>query len=245
MEQKFYSFEEAIEKLGISADKLNELRERGMMRAYRDGSSWKFRSDEIEGMVEGGVPDIPPPSDIGLVSPDELVAAESLSDLDLDDDLGLADLDDEALLLEPDESAIDLPLADTDAISAGSELELAEQEDTVTAETSDIDLGTTDRSSDASDSILLSEEELGESVNASLSTIIGRKGSELDDADLELELADDVTDEEDTKLSSPSDASDIHSSKISGSGVLDDDEDLSECQAKIRRSRRIGNRPGR
>ncbi|TWU27324.1 helix-turn-helix domain-containing protein [Bythopirellula polymerisocia] len=230
MEQKFYSFDDAIEKLGISADKLNELRESGMLRAYRDGSSWKFRGDEIEGMVEEGVPDVPPPSDIGLIDPDELVAAEPLEDLDLDDELGLADEVEQASSPEPDESAVDLRLADTDALSAGSELELVEQEDTVTAETSDVDLEALDRSSDASDSILLSEEELGESVSESLSTIIGRK--ELEDADLELELADDVTDEEDTKLSS-SDASDIHSSKISGSGVLDDDDDLSSAKRKF------------
>lgn len=238
MEQKFYNFDEAIKKLGISAEKLNELRESGMLRAYRDGSSWKFRGDEIEGMAQKGVPDVPPPSDIGLIDPDELVDAEPLADLDEIDDLelGLADEDEEPdSKPEPDESAVELPLADTDALSASSELELVDPDDTVTAETSDVDLEAPDRSSDASDSILLSEEELGESVTGSLSTIIGRKELESEDADLELELADDVTDEEDTKLSASSGASDIHSTKVAGSGVLDDDddEDLSSAKRKF------------
>jgi hypothetical protein len=233
MEQKFVNFEEAIDKLGISADRLNELRERGALRAYRDGSSWKFRADEIDKMSSEGVPDIPPPSDISLVDPSELVDAEPLADFDLDDDMGLADLadleldDEPAPSGEPDESAIDLKMADTDAISAGSELELAGLEDTVTAGASDISLDAPEDPSDPSDSILLSEEELGESVTASPSTIIGRKELGMD---ADLELADDVTDEEDTKLSASSGASDVFSSKISGSGVLDEMEDISDAK---------------
>ena len=232
MDQKFINFEEAITKLGISADRLNELRESGMLRAYRDGASWKFRSDEIEGMVQGGVPDLPPPSDISLVDPEDLVDAEPLPDLNLDDDLGLADIeldDDVAASAEPDESAMDLRMADTDAVSAGSELELAGLEDTVTAGSSDLSLDAPDEPSDPTDSILLSEEELGESVTGSLSTIIGRKELNLPDADLELEL-DDVTDEEDTKLSASSGASDVLSSRISGSGVLDEMEDIVDAK---------------
>lgn len=231
---QFVNFEDALNKLGISAERLNELRESGLLRAYRDGSSWKFRGDEIERMASEGVPELPPPSDISLVDPSELVDAEPLPDFNLDDDLGLADLPDLDLggplpQGEPDESAIDLRLTDTDAISAGSELELAELEDTVTANTSDLLLDTPDEPSDPTDSILLSEEELGESVTGSLSTIIGRKELDLPDADLELEL-DDVTDEEDTKLSYSSGASDVLSSKVSGSGVLDEMEDLSDAK---------------
>jgi excisionase family DNA binding protein len=94
MEQKFVKFEEAIEKLGISAERLNQLREEGELRAYRDGSSWKFRADEIDRLATDGVPDPPPPSDIGLVSADELIDASPLESLpELDEDFKLADLD--------------------------------------------------------------------------------------------------------------------------------------------------------
>jgi hypothetical protein len=230
---QFVNFEDALKKLGISAEQLNELRESNMLRAYRDGSSWKFRGDEIERMATEGVPDLPPPSDISLVDPSELVDAEPLPDFDLGDDLGLADLPeldlDSPSTGEPDESAIDIRMTDTDAISAGSELELAGLEDTVTANASDISLDALEEPSDPTDSILLSEEELGESVTGSLSTIIGRKELDLPDADLELEL-DDVTDEEDTKLSYSSGASDVLSTKVSGSGVLDEMEDLSDAK---------------
>ncbi|MDZ4659880.1 MAG: helix-turn-helix domain-containing protein [Bythopirellula sp.] len=228
---QFISFEEALKKLNISAERLNELRDRQLVKAYRDGSSWKFRTEQIEKMANEGVPDLPPPSDISLIDPEDLVDAEPLPDLNLDDDLGLADFesDEPAPAAEPDESAMDLRMADTDAVSAGSELELAGLEDTVTAGASDLSLDAPDEPSDPTDSILLSDEELGESVTASLSTIIGRKELNLPDADLEFEL-DDVTDEEDTKLSPSSDASNVLSSKVSGSGVLDEMEDLSDAK---------------
>ena len=229
MEQKFVKFEEAIEKLGISGDQLNDLRERGQLRAYRDGSSWKFRSDEIAQMVEQGIPEPPPPSDIGLVADEDLVVAEPLEIEDDDLTLELDDDDDDTkisksspVLKLEDESALEGDLGDTDAISAGSELELAELEDTVTAGTSDLALENIDQPSDPSDSILLSEEELGESVGPNASTIIGK--SELEDADLELASDDDIhAEESDVKLASPG-ASDVLSSKIVGSGVLDSED---------------------
>jgi hypothetical protein len=234
MEQKFVSFEEAISKLNISPERLNELRENNALRSYRDGASWKFRADEIDKFAADGIPDLPPPSDISLIDSSELVDAEPLDDFNLDEDLGLGladlaelELEDERTP-EPDQSAMDLKLSDTDAMSAGSELELAAGlEDTVTASGSDLSLDLPEDGSDLTDSILLSEEELGESVG-SLSTIIGRKELDLPDADLE--LADDVTDEEDTKLSASSGASDVLSSQVAGSGVLDEMEDLSDAK---------------
>jgi hypothetical protein len=228
MEQKFVKFEEALDKLGVSAEVLNELRERGELRAYRDGASWKFRADEIDRMATEGVPEPPPPSDIGLVSPEDLVPAEPLAFDDEELDLELDDDDEDtklskssASLKSHDDSELELELSDTDALSTGSELELAGLEDTVTAETSDLVLEGLDEPSEPSDSILLSEEELGESVGPHASTIIGK--SELADADLQ--LGDDDDDDvhgkdSDVRLAS-SGASDVLSSQIAGSGVLD------------------------
>jgi excisionase family DNA binding protein len=202
MEQKFVKFEEAIEKLGISADRLNQLREDGELRAYRDGASWKFRADEIDRLVTDGVPEPSPPSDINLVDSKDLVEATPLKSLD--------DLD-------------ELSLADDDLSLGGSELELTpDQEDTVTAGASDAALdihGDTQEGSDPSDSILLSEEVLGESLHAP-STIIGR--SEVEGSDLEL-----VTEDEDIELAGSdvqlaAGASNVLSAGIAGSGVLDE-----------------------
>ncbi|MHC2067831.1 helix-turn-helix domain-containing protein [Bremerella sp. T1] len=39
---------EFAEKLGVSEETIQDLRERGKVRAFRDGSSWKFKEDEVE-----------------------------------------------------------------------------------------------------------------------------------------------------------------------------------------------------
>lgn len=56
MSQKFISLEDAAEKLGVAKDQLNKLREAGDLRAYRDGASWKFRTEEIEKLEAEGLP---------------------------------------------------------------------------------------------------------------------------------------------------------------------------------------------
>jgi hypothetical protein len=220
MEQKFVSFEDAVEKLGISSDRLNELREHGQLRAYRDGPSWKFRYDEIEAMTQGGVPELPPPSDIGLIDPQELVAAEPLDadPIEIGDDFELELEDDTSV---PD-SELELDLDDTDPLSQGSELELAGLEDTVTGSTSDLELDLPDDPSDPSDSILLSEEELGESVGSSPSTIIGKSELASTEADLELASEDVIEQGSDVNLATGGGASDVLSSGIASSGVLDE-----------------------
>jgi hypothetical protein len=203
MEQKFVKFEEALDKLGVTPERLNQLREDGELRAYRDGASWKFRADEIDRMASEGVPEPAPPSDISLVDRDELVEASPLEGLDDLEDLKLADDDDLSL--------------------GGSELELAaDQEDTVTAGASDIALNIhedTQEGSDPSDSILLSEEALGESVHAP-STIIGR--SEVEGSDLELATDDDDLAVGGSDVQLAAGASNVLSSHIAGSGVLDE-----------------------
>lgn len=229
MEQKFCQFEEALAKLGVSADQLNALREGGAIRAYRDGSSWKFRAEDIERMVEEGLPELPPASDIGLGSLSGLLASDSGVELALDD----ADASAEKVApAAPGDSGADIELADLDLDTTGSEIDLAAMEDTVTAPLSDISLDAPDEPSEPSDSILLSEEELGESVSPSLSTIIGRKDLPSEGADLELGLADDVTDD-DTTLSISGEGSDVLSSRVSSSGVLDDMEDLTDAKKKF------------
>ncbi|MBX3427498.1 MAG: helix-turn-helix domain-containing protein [Pirellulales bacterium] len=205
---KFVSFDEAIEKLGISSDRLNKLREDGELRAYRDGTSWKFRRDEIERFATEGLPDDAPPSDISLVADDELMEADALPDL-------------EELAADPDELKLaDLSLGD-DLDLAGSGMSLDDEG----PDASELDLSAEDEDTvttsgpSPSDSILLSEEELGESVTAPPSTIIGRE--ELEGADLDLALDEDGSD---VKLAPSSGTGESHvlSSGIAGSGVLDE-----------------------
>ena len=237
MEQKFVNFDDVIEKLGITSERLHSLREEGQLRAYRDGKSWKFRTDEIQKMVDAGVPDVPPPSDIGLVSPADLVEAAPI-DLD-DDDIGLSLVDEGKLeLASPDSGDISAKvdaeksdpnmepgLDDTDPVPGDSALELAGLDETVTADGSDIELDLELPEAGPSDSILLSEATLGESVSGSPSTIIGKDKLGSVDDDLELVLDDDdhvTAEKSDVKLSSATGASDVLSSGVAGSGVLDD-----------------------
>ncbi|MCA9233230.1 MAG: helix-turn-helix domain-containing protein, partial [Planctomycetales bacterium] len=179
----------AAKQLGVSPEKLNDLREHGELRAYRDGPSWKFRTDEIDKMQQEGVPELPPSSELDL------------KPLDLEGDLS-----------EP----LDLEVEDTDTVSAGSELELDDLEDTVTTGASDIQLALDEEPSDLTDSILLSDEELGESMSASGSTIVGKDAL---DSDADLELASDSAQE---IHSAASGASDVLSSESASGDVLDE-----------------------
>ncbi|WP_182866322.1 helix-turn-helix domain-containing protein [Stieleria mannarensis] len=48
----YLSLEEAASKLGISTDRLVELRSQGQVRGFRDGSSWKFPETEIDRLAD-------------------------------------------------------------------------------------------------------------------------------------------------------------------------------------------------
>ena len=146
----------------------------GEVRAYRDGAGWKFRTDDVEKLATDGIPAAEPPaSDISLDLDQPLDAASasaaSMSDLDLD--LGL----DESL---PSGAPSDLSLEDLEEPTVP--VEGSADDDDV------IELGLGDDLSDISDSILLSETELGESTDRPPSTIIGK--AEMS-ADLDLDLA--------------------------------------------------------
>ncbi|TWT42930.1 helix-turn-helix domain-containing protein [Botrimarina hoheduenensis] len=92
MSQKFIGLDDAAEKLGVSKERLNEIREAGSLRAYRDGASWKFRTEEIDKLIEDGLPE--PEPDFGLTDDDMAL------DVPLDKDTAASD-DDLVLGVEP------------------------------------------------------------------------------------------------------------------------------------------------
>ena len=51
MAQEYYNLEKAAEVLGIYPAELNEKRERGAVRAFRDSGDWKFKKDEIDDLA--------------------------------------------------------------------------------------------------------------------------------------------------------------------------------------------------
>lgn len=175
MAQKFTSADEAANLLGISKDRLNQLREADHVRGYRDGASWKFRAEDIEKLAAEGIPSIEAePSDLSLdldepevPEPDSAAAASSASGLDLD----LAD-EEEELASPPS----DLNLDDIDEPTVAADADDEELADVLSLDDDDpISL---------SDSILLSEAEIGSVSKRPPSTIIGKAdldfGSDLD-----------------------------------------------------------------
>src|SRR3954462_767221 len=239
MAQKFTSLNEAANQLSISKDRLTQLREAGKVRAYKDGASWKFRAEDIEKLAVEGIPEIEPsPSDLALNLDDDFdfsepfpseppspapqadapaasppTGGESGLELSLDDEhdekraapaaaSGGSDLslDDEAMVPGP---ASDISLDDVDeptvaGLDEGSSDTLALDDD------GSIDINT--------DSILLSEAELGGTPGRPPSTIIGKADLDLD-ADLDLSPLD--------KGAGP--ASDVRLASDSGLSLADDD----------------------
>ena len=48
MAQEYYTLERAAEVLKISTGEVNRMREQSQLRAFRDGSNWKFRKEDVE-----------------------------------------------------------------------------------------------------------------------------------------------------------------------------------------------------
>jgi excisionase family DNA binding protein len=84
MSKKYLSIEEAAEQLGIPSAELNRLREKGMIRAFADRGTWKFKEEDVEKLGRSRQADSDP--DVPLMS-----AGKSGSSSDLfgdEDELG-------------------------------------------------------------------------------------------------------------------------------------------------------------
>jgi hypothetical protein len=52
MAAKFVDLNEAARMVGVSADELVEMRSKGDIFGYRDGASWKFKTEEVERVIK-------------------------------------------------------------------------------------------------------------------------------------------------------------------------------------------------
>jgi excisionase family DNA binding protein len=214
MAQKFTSMEDAATQLGVNKDRLNQLREAGKVRAYKDGTSWKFRSEDIDKFVSQGLPRFDPgASDLSL-DVDDLDLSSSVGDKAAGSEIGQGEA-------KPDKPKADsdLDLAAEDAAAEpASDLNLDEVDEPTVAgldEGSDdaLALDNDDTIDINKDSILLSEAELGSMQGRPPSTIIGKADLDLD-ADLDLSPID--------KGAGP--ASDVRLAPESGLLPIDDDD---------------------
>lgn len=52
MALKFYNVEKAAEILGVTPAEVNHLREENRLRGFRDGATWKFKTEDVEKLAE-------------------------------------------------------------------------------------------------------------------------------------------------------------------------------------------------
>jgi excisionase family DNA binding protein len=94
----YLSLEEAAKKLGISTDKLVDLRSQGQVRGFRDGASWKFPEDAIDQLADDLAADgHSPSSDDALVTSDSELLMDSEGDSLFEIDSGELQLDQAAI----------------------------------------------------------------------------------------------------------------------------------------------------
>ena len=222
MAQRFTGLEEAAQQLGISKDRLTELREAGKVRAYRDGASWKFRSEDVERLVSEGI-DSAETSDIDLgpMEPgQETLPAGYAGELDLEGDLNLdadelelgdLDLDGESAAVGADVSDPNLTNVEEPTTPLGPEATASDDMDLV--------IEPLDEGDDA-ESILLSDADFTDPLGRPPSTIIGKV--ELDrESDLELAPSGSGRQPGRSDVRLDEGADDVLGSEIMGSGVLD------------------------
>ncbi|MEM1303461.1 MAG: helix-turn-helix domain-containing protein [Planctomycetota bacterium] len=193
MPQKFIGLEDAAKQLGATKEQLNSLREAGELRGYRDGASWKFRTEEIDALAQSGLPSSEAASDDNL-SLDALGEGLSSESLDFSDDLSidLSDLDLSGELSVADESAPDsdpeLLAVDEPTVPADEDVPAEESsaESTPSDTGDDLLVEDVDEEEDDAESILLTDASVGGSSDRPPSTIIGKNELAAGDDDLEL-----------------------------------------------------------
>ena len=140
MSSEYYSLEKTAEVLGMPPAEVNRLRERSQLRAFRDGSSWKFKKVDIDNhlaeMIKARSKQKASESDFDLLGSDEgdevpTLLAESASSFDalmedgltLDDAMVATDTTEEKAAGD-DLTLADDPNADVDLILSDDEVVL-------------------------------------------------------------------------------------------------------------------------
>ena len=161
MATKFVDLETASKELGISVEKLTEIREKNEIRGFRDGVTWKFKLEDVErlktSMDAGG-------SELDLDDPD--------------DPLANPDIPDSILLSEVELGGMG-PVGSSTVIGQSASNDLSDEDFRVTVEaldSSDIQL--------ASDSLILGDSD----AEPSSDVLGGETGGSVADAGSEIQL---------------------------------------------------------
>ncbi len=172
---KFVTLDEAAQLLGMTTDELVEARSSGEVHGYRDGSSWKFKAEEIERFASergselpgGGASDaggdlgsdelrlVGGEADVEADKPAESPAESSEDELSLDP---LSDYDaDDAVLLSDADGGVSEAASST-IIGAGGQSDGAESDIRLASAESDLTLDDSPLELDSDSEVLGSSE---------------------------------------------------------------------------------------
>ena len=204
MATKYVAHNEAAKQLGLTADTLNEMRDAGEIRGFRDGSSFKYKAEEIERIAaEKGVSlsagddfdeilddldiDSPGAGSSVLVSDDSIGSVQESPSSTIIGDQGVGAADSDLRLVPAEDEDDDILLADADddlelepiADSTGSDLALDDPEDDIGLEPAG---GTGDlaAASDELDLDGLDEDDLTVDIGAGSDVTLGTGDSGID-----------------------------------------------------------------
>ncbi len=134
---QFLELNEAAARLGVSPDKLVEMRSNGEIRGFRDGASWKFKEDEID-RAKAEIADSG-----GSLSDDLLEFDDTGSSLDL--------ADDESILVSEEELGHSGESTSSTIIGKATEAAAADSDLTLTPDAaSDLELAPSGQGTDLS-----------------------------------------------------------------------------------------------
>ena len=173
MATKFIDLETAAKELGISADKLSEMREKNEIRGFRDGATWKFKPEDVERLkdsIEAGG------SDLNLDDRDDPTALPEAPD---------------SILLSEVELGTSGPVGSSTVIGQSATKDPSEEEFKATVE--DLESSSLSLSGNSGDSLILgddpSEPQPENTTDAPSDVLGGDSGESMADAGSEIQLA--------------------------------------------------------
>ncbi|HEY2253496.1 MAG TPA: helix-turn-helix domain-containing protein, partial [Planctomycetaceae bacterium] len=100
MAKKYLSIEEAAAQIGVNATELNRLREKGMIRAFADRGTWKFKEEDVEKLMRSRDSDSNPDVTINLSPVENSVDSATVNLAPVEDSADQSVIDDEDVLAE-------------------------------------------------------------------------------------------------------------------------------------------------
>lgn len=245
MSSELIPLDDAAQMLGVSVDKLAEMRTNNEIFGYRDGSSWKFKRSELERVADEMGTSLKPVDDEFSLS-DSNMGKESdlITDVDtpVESEASSASgvMSDSEDMLLSDSNNDDMALADSGELNFGeSDISLASKldEESVIDEPAGGDASSSDTGKSVDDDLELADDDLFEEEELSLQDSVNMDdGSDLssdfvdssdviiDDSDSNAPGGDDlILDEEDLVVSQGSDEDDDFA--LSDSDLLNLDDE--------------------